>query len=206
MTKQTNPVIDLAERSREKQQRKQRRQWLPQHCAGDKQAFPQLLQWLRQPVYNYLVRCGIGAASRDDLFQDIFLKIHAAAATYQPSRPLKPWVFTIAANTVRNHFRAENKRPTVPINNELDIHADPAPDTERRAAASETASWLEQAIAGLPLAQREVLVLVTHQELPLKTVADILQIPLNTVKTHLRRARLALLEAKAGREQEEEYA
>jgi len=55
----------------------------------------------------------------------------------------------------------------------------------------------------LPLAQREVLVLTTIQSLQLKDVADILKIPLNTVKTHLRRARLVLIKARATRDQEQ---
>jgi len=90
MAEQNNPVIDLAQRSAEMQQR----DWLMQHCDGDQTAFPKLMQYLRKPIYNYLCRCGISADSRDDVFQDIFLKIHSAAATYRPSRPLKPWVRT----------------------------------------------------------------------------------------------------------------
>ncbi len=195
-----NPVIDLAQRSVEMEQRN----WLVRHYQGDQSAFPKLVQWLRKPIYTYLVRCGISIDSRDDLFQDIFLKIHAAAASYQPKRPLKPWVFTIAANTVRNHFRMEKNRRTVPLKQDFETQADSSPGTERIAVANETVSWLEQAITRLPLAQREVLVLTTIQDLQLKDVACILKIPLNTVKTHLRRARLNLLKAKAMREQEED--
>ncbi len=203
MNHQTNPVIDLAQRGRQKQQRDQRRQWLRQHCEGDKTAFPQLMQWLRQPIYNYLIRCGIDAAHRDDLFQDIFLKIHHAASSYQPNRPLKPWVFTIAANTVRNHFRTENKRRTVPWDQQHEQQPDPSPGTEQTVAAKQATSWLEQSIARLPLMQREVLVLVSIQGMALKQAASTLNIPLNTVKTHLRRARMTLLKARAIRDQEE---
>ncbi len=200
MTHNNNPVIDLAKRS----ETMERRSWLSRHCRGDRTAFPKLMQWLRQPVYTYLIRCGISTDSRDDVFQEIFLKIHAAAASYQSDKPLKPWVFTIAANTVRNHFRTEKNRRVVPLQHQLETCPDPAPGAERHAAASEAANWLEQAIYHLPLAQREVLVLTTIQGLQLKQVADILNTPLNTIKTHLRRARLALLKARAAHEQEED--
>ena len=92
---QPQEVVDLEERS-----------WLPRHCNGDQAAFPALLEAYRRPIYSYLVRTGVAQAQRDDLFQSIFLKIHSAAASYQPSRPLAPWLFTIVANSVRNHFRA----------------------------------------------------------------------------------------------------
>ena len=75
------PVVELEERS-----------WLPRHCRGDQAAFPALMDAYRGPVYGYLVRCGIAEADRDDLFQNVFLKIHAAAASYEPVRALAPWI------------------------------------------------------------------------------------------------------------------
>ena len=60
--------------------------------------------------------------------------------------------------------------------------------------------WLEQRIAALPEPQREVLVLSTMKGLRMSEIATILELPENTVKTHLRRARLALAESLAQRE------
>ena len=61
-------------------------------------------------------------------------------------------------------------------------------------------AWLEHAIAGLPDAQREVLVMSTIAGPKQQEVAEALGLPLNTVKTHLRRARLALAKALAERD------
>lgn len=176
------------------------RGWLARHCYGDKQAFGQLLQHYRRPVYNYLVRCGLDANSRDDLFQDIFLKIHAAAATYRPAQPLRAWIFTIAANTVRNHWRASRHRFSVVNEATANNCADPDPAADGVAENAQTLAWLSGAIAALPIAQREVLVLVAIKELPQQEVASILDMPLNSVKTNLRRARLALLKEQRIRE------
>jgi RNA polymerase sigma-70 factor (ECF subfamily) len=170
------------------------RAWLVRHRHGDEEAFPQLLQHYRRPVYNYLVRCGLDAAARDDLFQDIFLKIHAAAAAYRPSQPLRAWIFTIAVNTVRNHWRASRNRFAVVADAQVGDRADPRPGTDGAAETVQTLTWLSEAIAGLPIAHREVLVLVAIEGLPQQEVAGILDMPLNSVKTNLRRARLALLE------------
>src|SRR5687768_12742063 len=81
------------------------RRLLSRHLEGDQQAFTELVRAYRSPVYGYLVRCGVAESARDDLFQEVFLKIHGAAKSYTPERDLKPWLFTIVANTVRSHFR-----------------------------------------------------------------------------------------------------
>ena len=178
---QQRQVFDLEERT-----------WLTRHYRGDSSAFPALLEAYRRPVYSYLVRGGVAEADRDDVFQNIFLKIHSAANSYDPIRPLAPWLFTIVANTVRNHLR-DRPIPFSPAQNEDPPEApDPNPGPEHITTVRETLTWLEQALLALPLVQREVLLLTAIVGLRQKDVAQFLNLPLNTVKTHLRRARLAL--------------
>ena len=57
------------------------RRLLPMHSEGYAGAFRELVERYRAPVYGYLVRCGVAPAMRDDLFQDIFMRIHTAAAS-----------------------------------------------------------------------------------------------------------------------------
>ena len=194
---QQQDVVDLEERT-----------WLTRHCRGDASAFPALLAAYRRPVFGYLVRSGVAEADRDDIFQSIFLKVHAAADSYEPTRPLGPLLFTIVANTVRNHFRAQAVPitavpiTTVPRDDPLDPldPPDPNPGPEHIAEARETIAWLEEALLALPLVQRQVLLLVTIVGLRQQDAANSLNLPLNTVKTHLRRARLALAAGLADRD------
>ena len=72
-------VLDLNERN-----------WLPRHCRGDEQAFDELLLAYGKFVNNFLYRYGIETHNRDDLFQDIFLKILQSAPSYRPRGPLRP--------------------------------------------------------------------------------------------------------------------
>ncbi len=168
------------------------RELLLRHRLGDSEAFAGLVAGYRRPVYSYLVRCGVPETDRDDLFQDIFIKIHRASAQYQDDRPLHPWVFTIVANTVRTYHRKKKVREMVFAEaSEVEPQA-PAADGERQAIAKQTAAWLEQEVQKLPLAQQEVLILTCIENLPQKEVAEILGLPINTVKTNLRRARLTL--------------
>lgn len=156
---------------------------------GEAQAFADLLYQYQSTIYGYLCRCGLGGAIRDDLFQEIFLKVSRSASTFSPERPFKPWLFAIAVNTVRSYYR---KRQIVAAELSESEHASAQPSGEALVAARETAEWLEAAIASLPLAQREVVILVCAEQLPQAEVAEMLGFPLSTVKTHLRRARLTL--------------
>ena len=185
---QQRQVVDLEERT-----------WLARHCRGDASAFPALLEAYRRPVYSYLVRRGVGQVDRDDVFQNIFLKIHSAANAYDPTRPLAPWLFTIVANTVRNHLR-DRPVPLSPVPDEDQPEIpDPNPGPEHITTVRETLGWLEQALLALPPMQREVLLLTSVVGLRQQDVAQFLNLPLNTVKTHLRRARLALAAGLADR-------
>ena len=173
------------------------RQLLPRHRRGDPEAFRELISAYRAPVYGYLVRCSVPLDVRDDIFQDIFFKVHVAATTYQPDRPLKPWIFTIVANTVRSFFRKRRVEALV-YPEKVPSHVNS--DSLERTQARETAAWLVQVISRLPLVQREVVTLSCIERCSIKEVANILDLPLGTAKTHLHRARLALTRALARRE------
>ncbi len=171
------------------------RELLLRHREGDSEAFAALVEEYRAPVYSYLIRCGVAAVERDDLFQDIFIKVHRAAPSYQAHRPVHPWLFTIVSNTIRSHLRRQRVRQLVFAEPPPVEPSDAAPSSERQAAARETLALVEEEIRKLPLMQREVVLLATIEKLALKEVAAILGIPVNTVKTHLRRARLRLAAA-----------
>jgi RNA polymerase sigma-70 factor (ECF subfamily) len=176
------------------------RSLLLRHRDGERGAFAELVQRYRAPVYSYLTRCGVPVDDRDDIFQEIFIKVHRSAGTYDDSRPLHPWIFTIVANTVRTYMRRQRVRDLVHTDQDEDGAAggaDPPadnPDSERSAVARETVAWLAGEISLLPLARREVLILACIEAMPLKEVAEALGMPLSTVKTHLRRTRMMLAE------------
>lgn len=172
---------------------------LLRHRDGDPEAFAALVADYRRPVYSYLIRCGVAEGDRDDLFQAAFLRIHRAAPQYRAELPSHPWIFTIVANEVRSYLRRRRVRELVFASPAEREPEDTAPGGERAAQARETVAWLEGQIRLLPLAHREVLILVSLEGRPLAEVAQALGVPLNTVKTHLRRARLVLSQKLARR-------
>ena len=186
-------VVDLEERN-----------WLPRHSRGETQAFEQLLTAYRDFVTTFLWRYGVERQHQDDLFQEIFLRIHQSASRYRPNQALRPWIVTIVLNTVRNHrrdqfrktrffslFRTAGKHQQVAIYN---------PGADQMLEDQSTLDWLEGRIKKLPDRQRETLVLFTMKGLSMKDIARVTGVPENTAKTHLRRARLALAEDLGRRE------
>lgn len=180
------------------------------HRRGDPDAFPALVGELRARVYGYLTRCGVPSADRDDLFQEVFLRVHraghaapgdAAAETEAPAIPpgaLAPWIMTITVNVVRDHFRKASVRRVVALDAAPDegvASADRGP--ESALLAKQTTLWLEDAVLKLPLEQREALVLCAVEGLELADAAQALGVPVETVKTRVRRARIALADARA---------
>jgi RNA polymerase sigma-70 factor (ECF subfamily) len=177
----------------------QERQWLSKHLAGDKNAFAELMSAYRKPIYSYLVRSGLDKNVRDDLFQDIFFKIHKSASSYNPSVRLSPWIFTIAVNTVRNHIR--DQKPTqnhlsLCLDEVTESHlVDESPSPEKIIQSKQIMQWLQQAMQHLPQAQSDALNLTIIEGMKLSETAEILNLPLSTIKTHVRRARQNLLTA-----------
>ncbi len=176
---------------------------LEQHRAGDAQAFAKLVTQLSRPIYGYLARTGIPAAERDDLFQEVFLKVHRAPNP--PQGPVRAWVLRITVNTVRDYFRRTKVRsivqppPSATATAETTAQAtDPAADETLR--AKETAAFLERQIQALPLVQREALVLASVQGLGVHGAAAVIDEPVETIKTRLRRARAQLAMAMKRRE------
>lgn len=182
------------------------------HRRGDRAAFPALVGEFRARVFGYLTRCGVPPADRDDLFQEVFLRVHRAGTRTPvesaasdaeetpeaPSGALAPWIMTITVNVVRSHFRKASVRSVVALNAAPDegvASADRGP--ESALAAKQTTAWLEEAMLKLPLDQREALVLCAVEGLELSDAAAALGVPGDTVKTRVRRARIALAEARA---------
>ncbi len=169
------------------------RRLLQRHQKGDSDAFGELVSLYRRSVYGYLVRCGVPSAHQEDLFQEIFLRVHHAAARYQPERALKPWLFTIVANVVRTHFRRAKVRRLVRADpSALETAPSAQPSGEELTQAQQTARWLEGALQKLPIVQREALILCALEKMSIQDAATALNTNPNTLKTNLRRARISL--------------
>lgn len=128
----------------------------------------------------------------DDLAQEAVEKALRHASEVRDPARLKGWLYRILANCLRDHFRAQ--RPHVDLDSVADRVFDPGPTPEEARASVELAAKVRQAVALLPLGQRQVLSLVDLEGCSYAEVGEALEIPIGTVMSRLCRARAALRE------------
>lgn len=165
------------------------------YAAGDAAAFDALYARHKGGVYRYLLRhCG-HAGVADELFQDVWMNVIRARASYVPRAKLTTWLYRIAHNRVIDHWRATGNvelvthGPDDGLDDPLDaLPAAPGDDPEVRAGAREVSERLKAAFASLPAAQREAFLL--HQEggLDLAEIAALTGAGVETVKSRIRYA------------------
>ena len=179
------------------------------HRDGDAAAFSVLVERYRAPIYGYLIRCGIHSPVADDLFQETFMRVHQHAHRYKPDRPFRVWLFTITSNLVKSHFRKQKVRSIMTSlwrsGSDRDPHGgareldpeDVGPDPEENVAAREELRWLTDALEALPPNWSQALILTKVEGMSVEQASEVLGAPLSTVKTWVRRGRLALAKARA---------
>lgn len=132
----------------------------------------------------------------DDALQQALLQAWQARERYDAARPFGPWLRAIALRAAHDQRRAESRRrdrhaPEFPrfIVEEV---ADPARDHEAAAEVEEEVARLRGELARLPAIVRRVFTMFYDEERPVAEIAATLALPVNTVKTHLHRARQKL--------------
>lgn len=143
------------------------------------------------PIYRYLRR-RVGAEAAEDLAAAAFTAAYASWDRRDRERPIRPWLYGIAANLLRHHWRSERRmlrayaRTGVdPVLPEVDAAVD-------RADAAVRFRELALALAGLRGRDREILLLHAWAELSDREIAEALGLPIGTVKSRLHRARAGL--------------
>ena len=164
------------------------------YAAGDAAAFDTLYARHKGGVYRYLLRqCRQGGVA-DELFQDVWMNLIRARASYVPSAKFTTWLYRLAHNRLIDHYRASGQVSLVSADDEahadtvaaLSAHQGDQP--ERRAENQELGARLKAAVAALPLAQREAFVLQQEGGLSLADIAELTGAGLETVKSRLRYA------------------
>lgn len=184
------PTADLASMTDE--------QLVAAYRAGQAEAFEALVERYRREMFHFLLRFVGSRAAADDVFQETFLQIHNSIDTFDPTKRLKPWLFTIGANKARDHLRRNKRQKAMPLSATVDREGDgPAfidlmeaqlPMPGERVEAAERADRVREAVGQLPDHLREVLLLAYFKQLPYKQIAEALGIPLGTVKSRLHAA------------------
>jgi len=154
---------------------------------GSREAFEELFARYRQPLYRFFRRRISNDARADDLMQETFLAVIRAKVRYEPRALVRTYLYGIALKQVSAERRWQSRRPDRPLT-----------EQEATLPPPDAPIWIKQALTKLEEMDREILMLREYEELSYAEIAKLLHLPLNTVRSRLFRARLALKTLLAG--------
>jgi RNA polymerase sigma-70 factor (ECF subfamily) len=160
--------------------------------------FDEVYERFRRPVWRLARRMTGSEEEARDATQEVFLRVWRGLPGFRGEAKLSTWVFQIAWNYLRLHQRRAGRRPPLVVVSDEEAAAvverapDPGPDPERHATAADLLDRVEAAIDRLPEQFRVILWLRDGEGRSYEEVAEVLDIPLGTVRSRLARARQAL--------------
>ena len=157
--------------------------------ANDAAAFEELLNRYKNQIFSFILRLVRNPEDAEDLAQETFVKAFRGLNSYDTSRPFISWLFRIAHNTCVDFLRAK-KPQALSIDDENTPDIPDGPDsTHKTVELKIQQEEAEKLLAGLPPLYSEVLLLQFREEMPMRQIAEILQLPEGTVKVRLFRAK-----------------
>jgi RNA polymerase sigma-70 factor (ECF subfamily) len=173
---------------------------------GQTEAFGALVRRYERELYGYLRRYLGDAELAEDVFQNTFLQLYTKAGQYEPGRPVRPWLYTIATHQAIDALRRNSRHqvlsldqnrkelPNGEIRSLLELLETRGPGTVEQVQGEERRDRVRASVDHLPDFLKQVLVLAYYQGLKYREIADILGIPVGTVKSRLHAALVKLQE------------
>jgi RNA polymerase sigma-70 factor (ECF subfamily) len=180
---------------------------LSRFCDGEMETFAILVKRYERELYGYLRRYVGDGSLAEDVFQNTFLQLYVKSHHYETGRPVRPWLYTIATHQAIDALRRNGRHQALSLNQRWDDSADDelqslmdslagrGPDPVESAEFEERRQWVRRTVSDLPEFLRVVLILAYYQGLKYREIAEILDIPVGTVKSRLHAALLKLQEA-----------
>jgi RNA polymerase sigma-70 factor (ECF subfamily) len=172
---------------------------LDRSAAGEEGAFREIVSRYKNGLYAFLRKFLNRSDLIEDVFQETFLQLFTSQASFDPSRPLHPWLYTIAANKAKDALRKMQRTAAVPIGTMTESEEMSFGDMVNVLAAEEerpfedlekdeTAASVRRIVADMPENLREILILAYFNRFSYKQIAEVLSIPIGTVKSRLHTA------------------
>ena len=164
-------------------------------CAmGDQDAFEELFRRHRAPIFSFITRLVGNRSQAEDVFQEVFLRVHDRAASFEPRSRFAAWLYTIAHNASMDALRRGWRERWLSFGASFQ---DPPceTDAETEAVRAEERQRLLREVQKLEPRVREVFLLRTHGNLLFREIAETLVVPLNTVLSRYHQAVLRLKQA-----------
>lgn len=160
--------------------------------SGNLEALGEIYDHHKRLVYRTALAITNDHEAAADLLQDVFLRLFRFAANIDPTRPLEPWLYRMTANLAYDWIKRRKRWPR-PLEDLVDwIAGSPKSNPSDVAEQRDELRELQRAVTALPLPQRIVVVLYYLNDLSLQEIAEILEVPVGTVKSRLHYGRNSL--------------
>ncbi|MFJ5763158.1 RNA polymerase sigma factor [Neobacillus sp. NPDC093182] len=171
-------------------------QWIEEVLSGNKQAYAQIINKYKNPLYATILRMTGNQQDAADLVQEAFIKIYHQLGKFDGKGSFSSWIYRVAINHCMDEFRKKRyKMERVEIK-EKDIMDSHHPEVIF--LKNEKNRQLEKLIAGLPEEERMILLLRYVNELSYNEIGGLMSLPLSTVRNKLHRAKKRLRETIKG--------
>ncbi len=169
---------------------------------GDRRCFEELVHRYETELYSYLRNYLGDAHMAEDAFQGTFLQVHLKCSQFEPGRKVRPWLYTVATNQAIDAQRRNRRHRMLSLNRRRSAQGEEENDGAtlmhlldgREAdpgelfASAERARYVRRAVDRLPAVLRQAVLLVYFQGLKYREAAEVLGVPVGTVKSRLHAA------------------
>ena len=167
---------------------------------GDAAAYAELVRRYERELFNYLRRFLADPMLAEDVFQNTFLTLHAKRNMFRVGKPFRPWLYTLATNQAIDALRRNGRHVRASLDQRHQVAANDSPTSlmdmlacagdspHDQVEKAETADLVRTSVEELPEHLRLTVVLSYYQGMKYKEIAEILEIPVGTVKSRLHAA------------------
>jgi RNA polymerase sigma-70 factor (ECF subfamily) len=168
--------------------------------AGDRTYFAALVERYERELFNYLRRYLASNEMAEDVFQATFFLVHLKCKQFEQGRKFRPWLYAVATNAAIDAQRRNKRHRAVSLDRVgaggfddetamlIDLLVSDDPDPLIQASHLENGEWIQRALAELSDQMRSVVHLVYYQGMKYREAAEVLEIPVGTVKSRLHAA------------------
>jgi RNA polymerase sigma-70 factor, ECF subfamily len=173
----------------------------------DPGVFEELVRRYEKELYGYLRHYLADAELAEDVFQHTFLQVHMKCDQFEPGRKVRPWLYTVATNQAIDCRRRNRRHRAASLNRAarsdaedesgqlIDLLGGPDIGPDRIVESAEQHDALRGAVDALPEDSRQVVMLIYFQGLKYREAAEVMGVPVGTVKSRLHGAMLKLTES-----------
>ena len=172
---------------------------LARYTAGEEGAFRELVSRYKDSVYGFLRRFLSRPDMVEDVFQETFMQLFVSRDSFDTSRPLRPWLFTIAANKAKDALRRMQHQESAHLGDMFNSDEHTIEDVLNtfehdsrmpydNLIRDETAESVKKVISKMPLKLREIILLAYFHKSSYAEISKVLGIPVGTVKSRLHSA------------------